>query len=919
MIKKLLAVLAAVSVTVSALPVAFADEVDADIIDTIVTADDADFEAAVEAFDNFETEPFSSDIELMAAQINETYDEVKINNNFDTETNIGAPDDTNYKISDGTYCAFNGINFNSNYYVSMDFMLTNGTQKIDMRNKTDGGDYGACLMYKDGKLVNVVSSTKEVMQNFSLNEWYKLELEGRMSVTGAVTKISVYKYNSNGTEERVLEPTAIDCRNFAAGSSKTCKFMIVSEGVAIDNEYGVQEWADEVEISQDENITEINAGGSLQFSAIAKRSGTTDNLTQPTIKWSVADVSEENKNYITISDDGRLSAAALSSAQTVKVVATAASNGNPYAEYSVQINAIDLSDEKFDTLTIQGSNAIDAGTSETYTFTATKNGTDVTQTLTNEDVKWQIMDSTGARVLGNRYISVENGIVTVDKSVIGQNIRVRASTADGYVYGELPVTINTDAAETIIQYNACEDKVTDDMALVSQGSWDGSSYYVKNTTDDFLGAGTLGTSTTSGDVLISMDLKFMSATGSGITTVRRDGGPGLWLCSHNGLLAVQTGGSSYNDLTSGTHTYSLDTDSWYHIDLMFNTAGASLNVWKYDENGDMTGKATFTSEDGLTFRSVQGFNRMKLNEGTGLDNYKVVYPNPTELEITDGSSTIGAGSSVQFGVAGSRDGLKIASLSMSAVSWEVYDSDNSLPLAGDDITITAGVLSSYGLTSPQTVYVRAILVKDRNVYASTPVTITSANQFEITNVGYDSENDRQLVRIYANKLTDYKDDVVFIMTFYDADGKLVGSYSKKANAKNLKTGENEIAIDYTLPDSYDKSTGTAKVAAWTSLTTREEPEGVSGAFSASYTNGTLTLTNMPETSGKITIAVYNPNVKDSELTGDTSSKIAYVSQSETSVNAIAIPDLSAGTYTVAVGGCGADGVYSVYRAEFTVE
>lgn len=69
----------------------------------------------------------------------------------------------------------------------------------------------------------------------------------------------------------------------------------------------------------------------------------------------------------------------------------------------------------------------------------------------------------------------------------------------------------------------------------------------------------------------------------------------------------------------------------------------------------------------------------------------------------------------------------------------------------------------------------------------------------------------------------------------------------------------------------------------------------------------------------MTLAIYNPNVKESELTGDTSAKIVYTSQSESAVNSVAIPNLAAGTYTVAVGSIEVNGAYSVCRAEFTVE
>lgn len=954
MIKKIISILAASSIAVSAAPfAALADE--ADIVNTIISAEDESFEAAVEALgeveepvieeeeditieeieelesedpiteEYFDTEAelYSDEVSMQNAQFNDMYDIVKIDNDFNDEVNIGAPDKSNYKISDGTDIIWDSasIDLSSNYYLSLDFKLMGNTTDNQIIMTNSKGDVGPQLSVSGSNLRNQIKSNgfDELYDNFDVNKWYKLELEGRMMVVGSVTIFTLYEYDENGQATQVAQKSIV-LRNFSETAKKTYGYTVLAEGVCYDNEYAVQEYPDSVLITEDNNLSEVTGGDSLQFTAVAQRNGVSENITQPAIEWSISGVIEGEEDYIKI-DDGRLIVNAQASEQEIVVTATAQSNGNPYGEYPVTIHKRNLDHEKFDTITLIGANSIDAGSSESYSFTAMKNGIDVTETLTAEDVVWNIMDSTGARLLGNKYITVDNGTVTVSNGVIGQDIRVRAATEDGYVYGEIDVTINNNSSETIVQYDACEKKVEENKALVYQGSWDGSSYYVKNTTDDFLTSGTLGDTTTSGDILISMDLKFMSETGSGVTTVRRDGGTGLWLCSHNGLLAVQTGNSSYKDLSVDGNTYSLDANSWYHIDIMFNTQNPSMNIWKYDDNGEMIDKATFTSEDNFVFRSTQGFNRMKLNSNTGLDNYRVVYPDPTELEIIGDTTTIGAGSSIELGISGKRDGLVMPGIAMSSVSWAVYDGDgdDALPIEGDDITVTAGVLSSKGLTSPQTVYVRAISVKDKSIYASIPITITEANQFEITNVGVDAENDRQLVRIYANKLTDYNEDVVFIMTFYDQENKLIGSYSKKANAKNLKAGENEIAIDYTLPENYDKNTGSAKIMAWTALTTKEEPEGVSGEFRASYDNGSIILSNVPDITGKMTIAVYSPGVSNGDLSGDTSSKIVYASQSAGGLTSISVPNLEASEYTVAIGGFEVNGVYSVCRAVFKVE
>lgn len=282
-----------------------------------------------------------------------------------------------------------------------------------------------------------------------------------------------------------------------------------------------------------------------------------------------------------------------------------------------------------------------------------------------------------------------------------------------------------------------------------------------------------------------------------------------------------------------------------------------------------------------------------------------------------------------FGVAGMRGDLPMRGMSPTDVNWAVYELENDIPVDGNDFSINAGVLSSNGLAKPQQLRVRA---SKGDVDAYVTFSVVESNQFEITNVGYDGGDEKDvndgkqrivdenhLVRLYVNKLGEYKDDVVFLMTLFDKSGKLVGSYSKKASGKSLKTGANEVAIDYTLPAGFNKSEGKVKIVAWTALTTREEPEGVSTDFRASYADGTVTFTGLPAISGKCTVAIYKEGTKDSELSGDISSSVRYVSQFSDPVSKVDGLDLTNGKYTISVGGRDSNGEYFVCRAEFTVE
>lgn len=942
---KLLAVLLAASMAVTAAPMALADEANDDVIDAIVNAEDESFEAAIEAFNAEEEAPEyeyndfalmadSTDTDGTGLSIDTDYDQVKMFNKFESETNTNSGDGTKYKVVDSNnYTAWNGINFNSNYYASLDFMFTDDTKHMELRNKTSGGNYGSHFKVSGGKLVNDTGSASDIYANFATNKWYKLSLEGRMRVTGSYTTLKLYEYNANGTLNTTPVATVekLGLRNFAG--SNDCKFLLVYEGVCIDNEYAVQEWPDSVVIS--DGGSAVNAGDFLQFSAQAQRNTSAENLTQPKINWTVEGIKTGEENYFSI-DSGKLTVTAKASTQTVTVKATADSNGNPYATQQVAVTGIDLNAEPFDDITVDGDSTVQAGSTGAYTFTAKKNDVDVTSSLTDSQYKWEVYNSTGTRLLGNKYITIENGTLTVGAGVVAQTISVRASTSSGAVYGEKQVTITNNSPETVVNYNACEEKITDDMATVTGGSWDGSSYYINNTNGDYLGSGTLGTGATSGDILISMDIKFM-ADGAGFTTCRRDGGAGLWLRRNGGKLAVQTGGSSYNKMS-----YDLDTDAWYHIDLMYSTTNPSINIYKYDENGNKTNKGTFTKADKFVCRSeANSFNRLTMCDDTGIDNYFLVYPNPTDLKVTDSEGAeissavaVEAGIPKTFGVSASRDGLPITYFTAGSADWDVCETDNDYPVASTDFSIKAGVLSTNGLTVPQTVRVRAAK-GDVKAYAT--VNVTAANQFEITGIQYDGgtlnkdtgtevpasaktpqANENHLVRLLVNKIGEYKDDVVFIMRLFDKDDKLVGSYSKKANAKNMTVGENAVTIDYNLPEAFINAKGKIKVLAWTALTTLQEPSDAAGrTFAASYADGTVNLTNVPAITGKTAVAVYKGGIKDSQLTGDTSDKIVYAAQSDAAVSSVATGTLEAGTYIIAVGGI-VDGSYAVYRAEFTV-
>ena len=72
-------------------------------------------------------------------EINEGFDEVVINNNFDDCENTGAPDGSNYAVSDGNTKLWDtsaGFSFSKNYYASVDFMMPDENAAMNMGNKS---------------------------------------------------------------------------------------------------------------------------------------------------------------------------------------------------------------------------------------------------------------------------------------------------------------------------------------------------------------------------------------------------------------------------------------------------------------------------------------------------------------------------------------------------------------------------------------------------------------------------------------------------------------------------------------------------------------------------------------------------------------------------------------------------------------
>lgn len=91
--------------------------------------------------------------------------------------------------------------------------------------------------------------------------------------------------------------------------------------------------------------------------------------------------------------------------------------------------------------------------------------------------------------------------------------------------------------------------------------------------------------------------------------------------------------------------------------------------------------------------------------------------------------------------------------------------------------------------------------------------------FTITNIGINEEHetDPRIVKLYVTKEFNYNDNVVFLVTIYDENNILKGVTNLTRFGDTLSMGENELPLDYKLPDGFDPDTWKINVMAWTAL------------------------------------------------------------------------------------------------------
>ncbi len=743
-------------------------------------------------------------------RVNETYDEGNTTNDIDNTPALqvggtGAIDDRTY-IFRFPSTGGNSTMMTNDFFLSFDFSFDAvdgtvpgvfGIDRYDDNNKNS--KTGPKFTYNEGQIRTETGNNKYAeLGAVSPDVWYTIEMEGKMVVSDAAVEFRLYGYE-DGEKKLITSEEKLNLRQFYAGAGNGSPNLMYAANVSIDNVKFVSEYPDEVRISS--ASAELEAGQALTLDYEMYRQ---DKLvTKHPVQWSVydeTDTSEITDGSVTVNENGVLRADIHAEEQTVTVRATtnASEKGELTGTYTVNVKPVSTENEPFDKITISGPSEVKAGTSTAYSFTAEKLGADVTDSLEEGDVVWSVYTADDLYKNNNRYITAENGVLTVGENVVAQDIIIRASTASGAVYASYPVSIDfaDSKTETVLGYSACED---DKTGFERVESWDGS-YAIKT------GGEAVQAITSTRDTwytLTSLDIKF-GGENSGFTLRKGTDKTNPCIRMHNGQLAVQKGSSDWD------HYIDIDTETWYHMEVLYSNTqkNASMTIAPYNADGTL-GETKCIYE--INTRNCEPYDALQIEPNTTVDNIAVVTPKADKFELSAASTNMFAGSTNQITATASRNGLTLKNYE--DFKWSVLDSDG-LPIIDGSVSISGtGLLSADAMAKEQAV---TVVASEGDVIGKAVINIQSSDIFTVTNLGVNEEQTK-IVRMYVKKNFYYNDSVTFIIAIYGPEGELKGVSMRSGYGDSYNIGENEVTFDFTLPADFDPSTDTISTFVWTSL------------------------------------------------------------------------------------------------------
>lgn len=837
-------------------------------------------------------------------------DEALANSTLSTDT---SPDGTKYLTQTGeSDIDFAGLSGDSMADImwSADVRFNNDGSSIIPRNNSH--NYGTCVVRHGTKLAIQTGGTSFTdYEEIDPTAWYHIVLIGRYSAPDAKTDLIVYKYE-NGEKVFVARHDNVNQRNLSANNKSGASHWHAGGGISVDNARIVMLGADRLKVESDADT--IKAGNVMQMAYSATRQGAY--ITKPNVAWEIYDEANENKldetSGLSIDSTGILKASLEADSRVINVRATAQIKEGKavYASKKITVEAVDISDVKFDTLTLTADKTyVSAADPLTITASATKNGEAVT--LANDDLIWYATDKTDMMKLGEdlKWIKIENGVVTVDPKTISQDITIRAADPDDKVRGSLAVHIkSSDALE------GNEDGTIDKLLIADNceapiataefvESIDGTHAYKATA-----GYQTAAISETINDIVVEMDIRF-DGEGAGFQPAK-NGKLNTCVVYHDGKLCVQTGQSNYTSYAD------ISSAKWYHITLI-RKKGAYAHIVLEEYNADGSLKPVGTYKE-VNQRNNEATAFVNINAGTTYDNIRILTPAPTAITIGTDAASVFAGESFHATSAMFWNGLEMKNPDASTFEYKIYDAEDKLPVTDDaKITVNAeGLISVDAMTPAGDYHVRAI-AKASGKFASKKFTVNSSDIIEMKQLGVNDDENR-LVNLTVDKKFFYDKEMAFVAEVFDKRGAVKAVYTKQMYGDALPMGESAVALGFDLPSDFNKAEDIIKIYAVTRLYTDEvaEPDTSMTVRSGSTDSApTVNVANIPAIDNGSTVLVMalKANADETDLKAEDILYFKQLKAADIAENNLTIPCAYEAGMTVKLSG-NINGVHTVVKA-----
>ncbi len=364
--------------------------------------------------------------------------------------------------------------------------------------------------------------------------------------------------------------------------------------------------------------------------------------------------------------------------------------------------------------------------------------------------------------------------------------------------------LSVSAEDVLLMENKCEEEM--EGVTLMKGSADGTSFYRCESGVDL---GYLPYENSS-DFIYSLDIRFNNE-GCGFSFMKS----GKWnscIRIKDGHLALQTGGNSFQKLCP------VDLSAWYHFTFLGRT-NREVNTVTYGhiileeyKNGERVNRQVFQN---VNLRNNAATHFINAFGGCDIDNLASYTPAPTKVELSCDSESIVAGESAQFNVVAFYNDLPMHGVNKSDITFSAYIGE--APLKDETIKLDGnGLLTTNPLTASQRVTIKATS-KSANLTAEKSIDIVTGDIFTVTGMGVNKEGTTITKLSVKKNFAAYKDNVTFVVAFYNADGSFKGVDFKTMSAKSLAEGDNKVNVNINVPYGFDVYTGKMNVFVVTAL------------------------------------------------------------------------------------------------------